>query len=92
MWSSDHNEILPTSRQLHCREVCKILLWSVQYILNQSTGNFGRISNSIEISLEAAGAWASYDGIKIRTDIWPNRRRHETKSMEKKDYRNTWPD
>ena len=31
--------------------VCKILWWSVEYILNQSTANFGRISNSIEISL-----------------------------------------
>ena len=39
------------SRQLHCRDVCKILLWLVEYILNQSTANFGRISNSIEIAL-----------------------------------------
>ena len=29
----------------------KISLWSVEYSLNQSTANFGRISNSIEISL-----------------------------------------
>ena len=29
IYSTDHNEILHTSRQLHCREVCKILLWSV---------------------------------------------------------------
>ena len=39
-----------TSRHLHCRDVCKISLWLVELILNQSTANFGRISNSIEIS------------------------------------------
>ena len=38
------------SRQLHCRDTHKISLWSVEYILNQSTANFGWISNSIEIS------------------------------------------
>ena len=48
---TDRNEILHTSRQLHCRDVYKFLLWSVVYILNQSTANFGRISNSIEMSL-----------------------------------------
>ena len=37
--------------QLHCHDVCKILLWSVEYILNQSTANFGQISNLIEIVL-----------------------------------------
>ena len=47
----DHNEILHTSRQLHCRDVCKISLWSAKYILNQSTANFDRNSNSIEIAL-----------------------------------------
>ena len=31
--------------------MCKISLWSVEYISNQSTVNFGRISNSIEILL-----------------------------------------
>ena len=29
MFSTDHNEILHTSRQLRCRDVCKISLWSV---------------------------------------------------------------
>ena len=35
----------------HCRDVCKISLWSVEYwyILNQSMANFDQISNSIEI-------------------------------------------
>ena len=47
--STDHKEILHTSRQLHCRVVCKISLWSVGCILNQSIANFGRISDSIEI-------------------------------------------
>ena len=49
--STDHNEILHKSRQLHCRDMRKILLWSVEYIINQSTANCGRISNLIEISL-----------------------------------------
>ena len=31
--------------------MCKISLWLVEYILNQSIANFGRIYNSIEISL-----------------------------------------
>ena len=34
------------SQQLHCCDMCKISLWLVEYILNQSTVNFGRISNS----------------------------------------------
>ena len=32
--STEHNEILHMSRQLHCRDVCKISLWSVKYIWN----------------------------------------------------------
>ena len=49
--SSDHNEILHTSRQCNCRDVCKISLWSVESIFYQSMANFGRILNSIEILL-----------------------------------------
>ena len=33
-YSTDHNKILYTSRQCNCRDVCKILLWSVEHILN----------------------------------------------------------
>ena len=33
-YSTDHNEILHTSRQLHYRDVCKISLRSVKHILN----------------------------------------------------------
>ena len=34
--STDHNDILRhTSRQMHCRDVCNILLWSVEYILSR---------------------------------------------------------
>ena len=51
MYSTDHNEILHTSRQCYCRDVCKISLWSVEQILNYSTPNFDQISNSIEIPL-----------------------------------------
>ena len=31
---TDHNEMLHTSRQLHCRDVCKISLWSAKCICN----------------------------------------------------------
>ena len=48
---ADHNDILRTSRQCHCRDVCKISLWSVEYIRNYSVLNFHRISYSIEICL-----------------------------------------
>ena len=47
--SVDHNEILHTSRQCNCRDVCKIPLWSVEHIINQSTPKFDRILNSIKI-------------------------------------------
>ena len=33
MRSTDHNEILHTSRQCNCRDECKISLWSVEHIL-----------------------------------------------------------
>ena len=32
IYAADHNDILHTSRQCHCRDVCKISLWSVEYI------------------------------------------------------------
>ena len=51
VYVADHNDILHTSRQCHCRDVCKISLWSVEYIWNYSVLNFHRISNSIEICL-----------------------------------------
>ena len=34
MYATDHSKTLHTSRQLHCRDVCKISLWSVTHILN----------------------------------------------------------
>ena len=37
--------------QLHCRDVCKIALWSAEYVINNSITKFHWISNSIEISL-----------------------------------------
>ena len=45
------SKILHTSRQCYCREVCKILLWSAQYVMNKSITNFHWISNSIKILL-----------------------------------------
>ena len=47
----DHNEILHTSRQFHCRDVCKISLWSVENVSDQITAKFCGISTSIETSL-----------------------------------------
>ena len=34
MYSTNHNEILHTSRQCNCRDVCKISVWSVEHVLN----------------------------------------------------------
>ena len=56
IYLTDHNDILHKSRQYNCRDVSKISVWSMGYILNQNTANFGRISNSIEISLIGTGA------------------------------------
>ena len=33
---TEHNEILHTSRQYYCPDVCKILLWLGEYIMNKS--------------------------------------------------------
>ena len=41
----DHNEILHTSRQFHCRDVCKISMWSVENISDQINAKFCGISN-----------------------------------------------
>ena len=49
--SANHNEILHMSRQLHCRDMCLILLWLVEHILNQNTPNFVLSSNFIKIPL-----------------------------------------
>ena len=35
----------------NCRDMCKILLWSVEHVLKYSTPNFDQISNLIEIPL-----------------------------------------
>ena len=51
IYSANRNEILHTSRQKHCRDMCKILLWLFEYILNQCNANFARISNWIKIPL-----------------------------------------
>ena len=47
--SAEHNKMLHTSRQCYCRDVCKILLWSVDQTLNHSITKFHWISNSIEV-------------------------------------------
>ena len=67
-------KILHTSRQLHCRDVCKIPMWSVEYILNQNTAYFGRISNSIEISsVGRVPGWAA-----PHLEAWWMARWHDT--------------
>ena len=45
-YSADHNEIVHKSQQRNCPNVCKISLWLVGHVLNQSTPNY-----SIEIPL-----------------------------------------
>ena len=39
-YSAADNKILHMSQLCNCHDVCKILLWSVEHILNQSTPNF----------------------------------------------------
>ena len=51
MFSTDHNEILHMSRQCNCRDVCKISLWSAEYIMNKTITKFHWISNSFETLL-----------------------------------------
>ena len=45
--STNDNDILHISRSFDSRNVCKIWLWSVEYISNQSTANFGPISSEL---------------------------------------------
>ena len=49
--STNHKEILHTSRQLHCCDMCKILLWLAEHVMNKSITKFHWISNFIELSL-----------------------------------------
>ena len=49
--STNHKEILHTSRQLHCCDVCKILLWLAEHVMNKSITKFHWISNFIQLSL-----------------------------------------
>ena len=75
MCSTDRKEILHMSRQLNCRDMCKILLWLGEYILKQSTAYFGRISNSIKISLVGRATdllgmlWLSYGNCAEHSEI-----------------------
>ena len=49
MYSTDHNNILYTSRQCNCRGVREMSVWLIKYILDYNIPNFDPISNSIEI-------------------------------------------
>ena len=70
--STYHQEILHTSRQFYCRDVCSISLWSVERIWNQSMENFGRISNSIEKSLVGRAPGTCFtNNISIKFEIRP---------------------
>ena len=65
-WLADHNEILHM-----CSDMCKISLWLVEYILNQSTANFGWISNLMVILLvwqdKAITDWINVDLSSVRS-------------------------
>ena len=60
---ADRRGTLHMSRQLHCRGVCKILWWSVGYILGRSAADFDRVSNSIEVSLVGRAPGVTQAGI-----------------------------
>ena len=64
---TDHNEILHTPGQCYCRDVCTIMLWSVESVMNKSISKFHWISNSIEISLvgQAPGRKGSQQSTKV---------------------------
>ena len=49
--SNDHNRILHMSQQCYHHDTCKISLWMVEHIWNQSIANCHWISNSIKMSL-----------------------------------------
>ena len=51
--STNHNEMLHTSRQLECRDMHNMSWWLTEYIMNTSIIKFHWISTSIEISLVA---------------------------------------
>ena len=67
---TNHNGILHTSRQYNCRDVCKISLCSVGNVLNWGTGNFDRISNSIEIPLTGRASGLPTDCLPGYSDYW----------------------
>ena len=68
----DHSEILHTSRQYYCCDMCKILLWSTEQSLIHSTANVYRISDSIDIPLvERAPRNLWYDQVtNLLDDQW----------------------
>ena len=78
MYSADHNGILHTSRQCNCRDVCKISLWSAEYVMNKTITKFHWISNSIETSL--VGRAPGHPGI-IRFQNQKGQYIHAGKSM-----------
>ena len=58
IYSTNNNEILHMSQQWHYCDICKILLWSVDQVLNYSNPNFDRILNLIPIcSILFVGQW-----------------------------------
>ena len=70
IYSTDHNDILHTSRQWHCRDECKISLWSATYILHKNVLNFHRISNSIEICLVGRAPEQAWIKWSTFADVW----------------------
>ena len=68
MCATNHSEILHMPRQLHCYDVCKILLWSAEYVINKSITKFHYSSNLIKILLVG---WAHDQDMYFYNHICP---------------------
>ena len=62
---TDHNNILHTSRQLHCRDVCTISLWSADYIFKPEHYTFWSNFEIDRNPVSGMGAWS------LSSQPWP---------------------
>ena len=73
-YSTDHNEILHTSQQLHYRDMCKFSLSLAKYDMNKTITKFHWISNLIKISVgrvpgvSIVNTWKKIPCIKMKFD------------------------
>ena len=56
MCFTNYNAILHTSHNCSCRNVCKISLWSVEYIFNQENSKFWKICEFVQNTVSGTGA------------------------------------